>query len=119
MTKILIVEDNPELRETLGLLLEGEGFEVSTAVHGQDALDVLRREPELPDLILLDLQMPVMDGVSFLGALPAAGIPHATDVPVLVVTAGRISVDGVAGIIRKPFELDQLLAAVSRLAHRA
>lgn len=111
--KILIVEDNWQLRETLSLLFEGEGFEVATAEHGEEAQQVLRESTRLPNLILLDLQMPVMDGETFLKTLPHAGIPGATEIPVLVVTASNLTPDRVAGAVRKPFELEELLDAVN------
>jgi CheY-like chemotaxis protein len=61
---ILIVEDNPDTRETLADFLAFEGYAVRGAANGQEALTVLQKEP-LPDLILLDLMMPVMDGCEF------------------------------------------------------
>lgn len=112
--KILIVEDNVGMRETLSAVLEGEGYDVITADHGEHAQTVLRESQPLPDLILLDLQMPVMDGEIFLKTLPAAGIPGATDIPVVAVTASRLTIDLVAEALRKPFGLDELLATVRR-----
>lgn len=114
--KVLVVEDNMEMREMLALTLDGEGYEVTTAQHGEEAQQVLRASEQLPNLIVLDLQMPVMDGETFLKTLPDAGIPGAMAIPVLVVTASRHTLGGVAGHIRKPFELDDLLDAVRRLA---
>src|SRR5207244_2354453 len=62
---VLIVEDHQDIRMTLAWLLRVEGFRVATAADGREALNVLREGP-LPDLIVLDLRMPVMDGWEFL-----------------------------------------------------
>lgn len=112
--KILIVEDNIGMRETLSAALEGEGYEVVTAEHGEHAQQVLRESYRLPDLILLDLQMPVMDGETFLKTLPEAGIAGATNIPVVAVTASRLELDMVVEALRKPFGLDELLEVVRR-----
>lgn len=112
--KILIVEDNREMREALSALLHMEGYEVLTAEHGQYALKILRESDPLPGLILLDLQMPVMSGEEFLDALPKAGIPGASDIAIIVVTASRLYLDSVTDVLRKPFDLDELLDRVKR-----
>src|SRR6187549_1262395 len=82
---ILVVEDDTDIRESLVEVLEDEGFGVRAAADGRQALDVLRAERPLPDLILLDLMMPVMNGFQFreqqLSDAAFAGIP------VVVVTA--------------------------------
>ena len=81
--RILIVEDDRAIREPLSVLLRGEGYRVSLAENGQEALRKLRTEPS-PDIIVLDLRMPVMDGWEFraiqqqdplLGLIPVVGIP--------------------------------------------
>lgn len=111
---ILIVEDDQAIRESLQELLEGEGYSVDTAIHGQDALSKLKSAKELPGVILLDLMMPVMNGHEFIAewqkAKPAANAPA-----VVVITAARDDVPpSVDGILKKPIELDTLLEAVRR-----
>jgi two-component system, chemotaxis family, chemotaxis protein CheY len=81
---ILAVDDDVDLRESMQEILELEGYLVATASHGQHALDLLRKG-EHPQLILLDLMMPVMNGAEFLVELRAD--PQLQDIPVLLVTA--------------------------------
>lgn len=86
--KILVVEDDSLMRHLFTMLLESEGWRVSTAAHGRDGLKQL--DANCPDLILLDLMMPVMDGFEFLDHLhknPAWGT-----IPVVVVTAMELSI---------------------------
>ena len=80
--RVMIVEDNPDIRMALGDLLGAQGLDVVLAENGRDALDLLA-EGQLPEWIVLDLVMPVMDGRQFLHVLDAAG-PHP---PVTVLTA--------------------------------
>ena len=105
------------MRESMRDLLEDAGFEVVCAIEGQQALDRLR-EGASPDVILLDLMMGGMDGYQLLAELRRD--PRHAGVPVLVLTAqGRSTIGaeqlGVAGLIRKPFDFDDLLAAIRRL----
>ncbi|HET9221522.1 MAG TPA: response regulator, partial [Roseiflexaceae bacterium] len=65
---ILIVDDESSIREMLRLFLELKGYTVASAINGQDALDYLRQSPEPPQMILLDLMMPVMSGAEFRAA---------------------------------------------------
>jgi CheY-like chemotaxis protein len=108
---ILIVEDNRELREVMTAFLTMEGYETTTAENGAQALDRLRHAAQLPDVILLDLQMPVMGGKAFMEALPEAGIAGAADIPIVIITASRLHL-GSAHTLRKPFEIADLLEAV-------
>ncbi len=110
---ILVVEDDVDIRECYQSLLEREGYRVTTAQNGQEALDVLSREH--PALILLDLMMPVMSGPEFLEAMRED--ESSTDIPVVIVSAYGELADataGVAGFLRKPVELAALLGAVRR-----
>jgi CheY-like chemotaxis protein len=107
----MVVEDDDRIRETLRDLLQIEGYEVSTAANGREALDQLSIAQ--PDLILLDMLMPTMDGAEFLAAMrrdrELAGIP------VTVLSASRIEpCVAMAPCLRKPFDLDDLLAHVRR-----
>ena len=81
---VLLVEDNPETRGVLRLLLETEGYAVATAGDGQEALDYLRSGQPV-SLIVLDLRMPVMDGWTFLGLLRHD--PVLRDIPVIAFSA--------------------------------
>lgn len=114
---VLLVDDDPDLRESLQLVLELNGFAVIPARDGTDALRHLRRDP-LPRVVLLDLMMPGMNGLEF--RQRQLGDPRLRDVPVVLLTgAGARSVDpeGAAGatVMRKPFDFDQLLALLARL----
>jgi len=111
---ILIVEDNPDIRDVFRTLFELEGFDVHVAENGQDALHRLDDDHVEPCLILLDLSMPVMDGWTFLDVLH--GREDGDRIPVTVLSAnvdGAVSRDlkaryGVR-VLRKPASVDALL----------
>jgi CheY-like chemotaxis protein len=113
---LLVVEDNAVAREGLAVVLRRHGYDVATAGDGRQALDALRAGPR-PDLILLDMLMPVLDGWHFLGELRRTAGPAP---PPVVITTGTIlslawALDhGCAGFIRKPIEEGELLAEVRR-----
>ncbi|HEX9242986.1 MAG TPA: response regulator [Anaeromyxobacter sp.] len=113
---VLVVDDDPDILDAICDILEAEGYRVARARHGGEALE--RIEAERPALILLDLMMPVMDGVSFAQALRAR--PAVSDLPIVVISADgnrqRAAPVGAAGYLAKPFDIDSLLAHVSRLA---
>ncbi len=112
---ILVVDDDPDILQTLALCLSTEGYRVLMASNGQEALDVLGKER--PACILLDLMMPVMDGWQFVGELDSRGMRRA---PLLILSADR-AVQGHAtklhadAFLAKPFDLDELLGKVSQL----
>ncbi len=114
MRRVLIVEDDPGIRETLAQVLEIEGYEVGAASDGRKALTAARREH--PDVILLDLMMPVMDGWQFRAEQKLD--PAIRDIPVVVVSAlgWRADIDAVA-FIAKPFRIEQVIEAVERYGH--
>jgi DNA-binding response OmpR family regulator len=115
-TRILVVDDDPELRHVLALALTEEGYEVRCAPDGQAALHLL--EEWLPRLILLDLMMPELDGWSFRARQLAT--ERARDVPVVILSAARDpSVEALkpAAVIPKPFNLARLLDTVANLAN--
>ncbi len=102
--RILVVEDDEDLRELLRLCLEMDGFSVSTSANGKEALDAVRRER--PDAIVLDMWMPVMNGWRFCRELEARGERTA---PILVMTAAagaeRLAAEVDADAwLGKPFE---------------
>lgn len=115
---ILIVEDDRDIRETLAEALADEGYEVVGAKDGLDAIAVLRAATALPDLVLLDLMMPRMNGTEFREAMNHVEAWKA--IPVLLLTAdaqarARAKALGVDGYLEKPVKLAALLGAVARL----
>jgi CheY-like chemotaxis protein len=108
---ILVVDDDPELRETLQDILEMEGWPVRLASNGREALEVLR-ELGRPCLILLDMMMPVMTGEEFLEHVRQDPVLHSY--PVIICSAtSRSTLPGARSIIRKPFMAEDLLAQVA------
>lgn len=118
--RILVAEDDPAVRDSLRRSLAFNGYEVSTASDGQEALDLVR--DSRPDLLLLDVNMPILDGLETCRRLRAAG----DDLPVLMLTA-RVEVgDRVLGLdvgaddyLAKPFALEELLARIRALLRRS
>jgi DNA-binding response OmpR family regulator len=115
--RALVVEDDDDIRDVVSMLLTVLGFEVKEASNGEVALAILRGG-WIPNIIVLDLMMPVMNGWAF--RAEQRKIAGAGKVPVIVLSARRPpfrEVDGefqVAEILPKPFELDSFLAAVSK-----
>lgn len=113
---ILVVDDDEDIRETLRLALEDEGYNVVTAANGLEALEYLRTSPA-PSLILLDLMMPAMDGWQFCAELDRQ--PTRTIVPVIVVSASACThaiptSSAVVACIHKPVQLEGLLETIQR-----
>ena len=113
---ILVIEDDPAIREVLTQILELEGYTVTCVKDGRDAMNHLRRAGR-PDLILLDLMMPVMDGWQF--RTEQKRDPELASIPVVVISAdGNIrqkaaSLDA-ADCLQKPIELYELLGVIQR-----
>jgi CheY-like chemotaxis protein len=108
---VLIVEDDEDLREMMAHLLTLEGFEAATAANGREALDYL--QTSRPEVILLDLMMPVMDGWEFRRQQQAD--PNLAPVPVIVLSAldqARASNVDAAAFLKKPLDFDHLLDLV-------
>lgn len=119
MATLLLVDDDADIRETYGLALEDAGYDVMSAASGAEALDVLR-QGALPDLIVLDQTMPVVNGREF-RALQLSD-PTIAKVPVLLLTGAiRLGplVDDIAPVaaLQKPVGYTELLSAI-RLALR-
>jgi len=117
---VLVVDDDPAIRRALERALSAEGYGVALAEDGEQALERVAFEPE-PDLVLLDLGLPDIDGVKIVERLRADG----NETPILVLTARQALTDRVAGLdagaddyLAKPFELDELLARVRALTRR-
>ena len=115
---ILVVEDHSALRDALRMMLEDEGYHVSAAANGREALAVLALRR--PDLIITDVEMPVMSGPDLCEALAAAG----ERLPVVLMSgnphaAALAAVYGASGTLIKPFAIDDLLLLAARLTRRA
>ena len=116
MVSVLVVDDERDIREAVSEVLVDEGYEVVGAGDGAEALTKSRAHH--PDVILLDLMMPGMNGWEFRAA--QQGDPDLSDIPVIVLSAlGRVSGLDAAEFLQKPFELDALLTAVHRHAKAA
>lgn len=108
---VLLVEDDRDIRENMIEFLELEGYEVEAASNGLEALDRLKARTELPSVILLDLMMPVMDGIAF--RREQRKDPRIAEVPVVLMTAnGRAEshADQIAAraLVKKPVDIDAL-----------
>jgi len=115
MKKILLVEDNQVNRELVREMLEGDEYEVFEAENGLEALHMLPKTA--PDLVLLDIQMPVLDGMSAIKQLRQK--PQYADLPVVALTAyamvgdkERVLAAGFTGYLSKPIERKTLLAEI-------
>jgi CheY-like chemotaxis protein len=110
--RILVIDDDESIRQIVRLCLSDEGYEVFEASNGQAALEAV--DEFQPSLILLDLRMPVMDGWEFARRYRASPGPHAPLVAfVAALNAEEECADlDMAGILSKPFDLDDLLQAV-------
>ncbi|MCL9796333.1 response regulator transcription factor [Frankia sp. AgKG'84/4] len=118
--RVLVVDDDAAVRESLERSLRFEGYEVATAVDGLDALYAVGRDQ--PDIVILDVMMPRVDGLEACRQLRARG----DDVPVLMLTARDGLADRVSGLdvgaddyLVKPFALEELFARLRALARRA
>ena len=117
--RVLIVEDDETIRQLIAVNLELEGFDTFAAVDGQDGLDKIKSIR--PDVITLDVMMPGLDGWQVVAALRAD--PATRTIPILMLSARAQEADiqrgsraGVDAYITKPFDPDELVATVRRLA---
>lgn len=115
--RLLLAEDDPLNRDMLLRRLRRRGFEVSEAANGAQALDLLRTQPAL-DAVLLDLDMPVLDGWGLLGALRDLGL----QTPVFILSAHSLKEDrqraaalGVSAYLTKPLDFDDLLRRLDQI----
>jgi DNA-binding response OmpR family regulator len=116
--RILVVEDETDIRELLEIVLTSRGYTVMTAENGRLGLDALARFA--PNLVLLDLAMPELDGLGFLEAKRT--MADVLDVPVIVLSARDKNTDGVQAVERgarafmtKPFDTGVMLAGIEKL----
>jgi CheY-like chemotaxis protein len=119
---VLVVDDDPDIRESLETVLGLHGHPVATAADGVEAISLLRREPSVPCLILLDLMMPGMNGFELRAELEAD--PVLSAIPVVIITGAGVLVDDKeaslrAEVLRKPFDLKALLTMVKRFCSGA
>jgi two-component system chemotaxis response regulator CheY len=115
--RVLVVDDDEAIRDLLDDVLELEGYEARCAADGEAAL--VAASDWTPDVIVLDLMMPKMDGWQFREAQLA--LPHLRNIPVVVISASQRARDayaelGAAAVIAKPFDLDDLIGTIGRLA---
>jgi CheY-like chemotaxis protein len=115
---VLIVEDDPDVRDALTQVLEFEGYGVTGVCNGVEAIESMRSGAS-PHVILLDLMMPVMDGMQFRSE--QLRDPQLANIPVVIISADRKAEQkaesmGVAAYLKKPLEVDNLLDLVARLS---
>jgi CheY-like chemotaxis protein len=114
MASLLVVDDDPLICESLSMLLSMKGYQVNAAANGLEALQLLRTCESPPRMIVLDLMMPVMDGLEFRRHQLAD--PGLADIPVIIVTA-KTNLEGLeeakaVKVIRKPYRPIDLLAII-------
>ena len=113
--KILVVDDDADIREVLSEVLIESGHDVKTASNGLEALRILREGAWAPCLVLLDLMMPVMDGYLFLEHRRKD--PALASIPITVITAGRqVDVERLHGatLVAKPIRLPALMSLIEK-----
>jgi len=117
--RILLVDDDPNIAQLVVLYLQKEGYEVQTADRGDEALELFRKNP--PDLILLDLMLPGMDGLEV-----CRQVRRTSAIPIIMLTAKGETFDKVLGLelgaddyLVKPFEPKELLARIKAVARRS
>ena len=115
---ILVVEDEPSISEVVGLYLQRAGYQVQTAADGRIAMTVL--EDKIPDLVILDLMLPEVDGLSL-----TRWLRERSDVPIIMLTARREEIDRIAGLemgaddyVVKPFSPQELVSRVRAVMRR-
>ena len=120
--RVLVVDDDPDILQFVQVNLELEGFATDMAENGRVALDTAK--DSVPDLILLDVMMPEMDGLTVLRRLRSA--PATANVPVILLTAKALAEDRVRGLnlgaddyITKPFDVEELMARVRSVLRRS
>ena len=114
----MVVDDNPDIITIIKTILEGKGYNVVSASSGQELLNLLKNQK--PDLIILDIMMPEMDGLEVLTKLK--GVPDTTSIPVILLTA-KVQYEDVLGgyklgadyYITKPFTSTQLINGINLL----
>lgn len=112
--RILLLEDNPDMQQVLIAILELNGHEVVAGSHGEEGIQLL--ETYTPDIIISDLQMPVMNGFAFAEAIKQ--VPHLAQIPIVFISGNARDHDdamrsGAYAFISKPFKIEQFNALLS------
>ena len=115
--RALVVDDDEEARDLLALALTSRGYYVLQAENGRIALDLLTVMPHQPNIVLLDIAMPVMSGTELLDILGQKGITPA--LPVIVLSAHAAEAKGARRVLRKPVPIDLLLDIVDEIARES
>lgn len=123
MKPILIVDDEVDLLDMMRAILEVYGYDVATASNGREALTYLLSDRPKPALILLDLTMPIMNGLEFLERLHCGVHPALSKIPIVVISAVESFVHlqqfQCAGILKKPAQVDTIVDMAERFVARA
>jgi len=119
---VLVVEDHDDTREMVELILRLDGYTVCSARDGAEALELTQRET--PCLILLDVMMPVMDGITFARKMRKSRDAHVAATPIILLTAlssidDAVAETGAVSVIEKPIAIDRVLTEVERYCGQA
>lgn len=113
MTRILIVEDDPNLRVVIRMVLERAGYAVAEAKNGLDALQSIERE--MPELVIADMTMPLMNGIELVERIRSN--PETASIPIVLLSGREVdrpAAELVNAVVTKPFEPADLLARINR-----
>jgi CheY-like chemotaxis protein len=121
LTTVLVVDDDAEIRQALAELLEDEEYAVMLAANGKEALELVSTGKR-PDVILLDVMMPVMDGWHFLSA--RLKYPELIEVPIIIISAGQEAEReahkvGVFEVAKKPLHVDDLIQRIEECKRKS
>lgn len=114
--RVLVVDDEPDVREILRLEFQDHGWMAHTAASGPEAIQMLGSMPR-PHVILLDIRMPEMSGFEVLRALKASASTAAAPVIILSCISSILTFEGAAAVVPKPFDFDRLMRVVSTVCH--
>ena len=115
---VLVVDDDEDIGEAIEIILESRGYHCRLARDGESALELMRNHP-LPQVVLLDMMMPIMSGEEF--RIAQLQDPRLATVPVIVMTADATAEDrvrslGISKFLRKPLRIDELISAMRAAA---
>jgi two-component system, OmpR family, alkaline phosphatase synthesis response regulator PhoP len=119
VSRVLVVDDDPDVVAICSLVLESEGYEVAAALNGSEAVDKVKKGEGEIDVVLLDVMMPVIDGLTVCKMVKRD--PRTRDLPVIIMSASEVLREkGVAchadAVIPKPFDIDRLVDTVGQFA---